>query len=144
VAAVYISSVLKLPPTDKVYLIGMSGVETELAGQGISWIGGTSTEDTQLGPFDLHNFERDASVKVVLCGGDKFITYKKLSKAFQYLIGEKPCEFLSVSMDRVVPGQGGTHLAAGALTYTLSCALGREPLLLGKPGRAMWDCIVAK
>lgn len=40
-AAVYISSVLKLPRDKKVYVIGMSGIEEELLEEGISFIGGT-------------------------------------------------------------------------------------------------------
>lgn len=40
-AAVYISSVVKLPKDKKVYVIGMSGMEEELANEGIQYLGGT-------------------------------------------------------------------------------------------------------
>jgi 4-nitrophenyl phosphatase len=40
-SAVYISSVMKLPKDQKVYVIGMSGIEEELRGEGVSFIGGT-------------------------------------------------------------------------------------------------------
>lgn len=40
-AAVYISSVLKLPKDKKVYVVGMSGIEEELREEGISFLGGT-------------------------------------------------------------------------------------------------------
>jgi ribonucleotide monophosphatase NagD (HAD superfamily) len=40
-AAVYISSVIKLPKDQKVYVIGANGLEQELAEEGISFIGGT-------------------------------------------------------------------------------------------------------
>ena len=41
VATVYISTVLKLPKTQKVYVIGMEGLEEELAGEGVASVGGT-------------------------------------------------------------------------------------------------------
>lgn len=39
-SAVYISSVMKLPKDQKVYVIGMSGIEEELRDEGVSFIGG--------------------------------------------------------------------------------------------------------
>lgn len=40
-AAVYISSVVKLPKDKKVYVIGQAGLEEELQDEGIAYIGGT-------------------------------------------------------------------------------------------------------
>ena len=40
-SAVYLSSVIKLPKTKKVYVIGMGGLEEELRDEGISYLGGT-------------------------------------------------------------------------------------------------------
>lgn len=37
----YLSSVMKLPKDQKVYVIGMSGLEEELGDEGVSFIGGT-------------------------------------------------------------------------------------------------------
>lgn len=124
------------------YLLGMSGTEAELTAEGISWIGGTSADENTLEPFDLSTFKMDENVKVVLCGGDKAINYSKLSKAFQYL--QAGCHFLSVNLDPKVPGKGGMHLGAGAVTFALVSAIGKDPTLIGKPGRPMWDCIAAK
>lgn len=39
--AVYLSSIMKLPKDKKVFVVGMSGLEEELAEEGISFIGGT-------------------------------------------------------------------------------------------------------
>ena len=40
-AAVYISSVIKLPKEKKVYVVGMSGLEEELRNEGIEILGGS-------------------------------------------------------------------------------------------------------
>ena len=40
-AAVYLSTVIELPKTKKVYVIGMAGLEEELRDEGISFVGGT-------------------------------------------------------------------------------------------------------
>ena len=48
-AAVYISSVMKLPKDKKAYVIGMSGIEEELREEGVAFIGGT-VRPLQLAP----------------------------------------------------------------------------------------------
>jgi len=53
-AAVYISSVIKLPKDKKVYVIGMSGIEDELREEGISFIGGT-VRPIQPTPLRIHS-----------------------------------------------------------------------------------------
>ncbi|KAF8752214.1 phosphatase [Rhizoctonia solani] len=83
-AAVYLSSVIKLPKDKKVYVIGMKGLEEELEEEGISYIGGTDPADNTLNSFNLP-FEPDPAVAAVVCGLDTSINYTKLSKAFQYL-----------------------------------------------------------
>ncbi|EEB92750.1 hypothetical protein MPER_08697 [Moniliophthora perniciosa FA553] len=50
-AAVYISSVMKLPKTKKVYVIGMKGLEEELTDEGVSFIGGTLIAPSDLLPL---------------------------------------------------------------------------------------------
>lgn len=40
-AAVYLSTVINFPKDKKVFVIGMEGLEEELANEGISFIGGT-------------------------------------------------------------------------------------------------------
>lgn len=81
-SAVYLSRVLKFPKDKKVYVLGERGIEEELEAEGISYVGGTCTEDQ--GDFEEDDFERivpDESIGAVLCGLDQHISYKKLSKA---------------------------------------------------------------
>jgi len=40
-AAIYLSSIIKIPKDKKVYVIGQSGLEEELREEGIQYMGGT-------------------------------------------------------------------------------------------------------
>ncbi|KAI9567652.1 HAD-like domain-containing protein [Boletus coccyginus] len=144
VAAVYISSVMKLPQDKKVYVIGMSGLEEELRDEGISFTGGTNSTDNTLEPFSLGNFTLDPDIAAVLCGFDLKINYTKLSKAFQYLTRNPGCQFLVTNEDSTFPTADGLLPGSGSLSAPLRVALGRDPITIGKPAKIMLDCIQAK
>ncbi|KAL0945922.1 hypothetical protein HGRIS_012203 [Hohenbuehelia grisea] len=143
-SAVYLSSVVKLPKDQKVYVIGMAGMEEELREEGIAYVGGTDPADCTLGQLSLTDFELDTSVGAVLCGLDTDVTYKKLSKAFQYLTRNPGCLFLASNEDSTYPINGGLLPGAGAISAPLRFALGRDPIAIGKPASTMLDCIKAK
>ncbi|KAF7329669.1 4-nitrophenylphosphatase [Mycena kentingensis (nom. inval.)] len=143
-AAVYISSVVKLPKDKKVYVIGMKGMEEELHEEGVSFIGGTDPADSTVAPFSLADFTLDPSVGAVLCGLDTAINYTKLSKAFQYLKRNSGCLFLVTNEDSTYPAGDGLLPGAGSISAPLRYALGRDPVAIGKPASTMLDCIKAK
>ncbi|CAK5279426.1 unnamed protein product [Mycena citricolor] len=143
-AAVYISSVMKLPKDKKVYVIGMKGMEEELQGEGVSFIGGMDPADCTLETFSLDHFTLDPDVGAVLCGLDTNINYTKLSKAFQYLTRNPGCAFLVTNEDSTYPAGAGLLPGAGAISAPLRYALGRDPISIGKPASTMLDCIKAK
>ncbi|KZS96822.1 2-phosphoglycolate phosphatase [Sistotremastrum niveocremeum HHB9708] len=150
-AAVYISSVLKLPKDEKVYVIGMDGIEQELAEEGVAFEGGTDPADNTLAPFSLKNFKPDPAISAVLIGLDTSINYTKLSKAFQYLNrpasegkSGKPVHFLVTNQDPTYPAGDGLLPGAGSISAPLRYSLKKDPISLGKPGKTMLDCIQAK
>ncbi|KAJ7056859.1 HAD-like domain-containing protein [Mycena amicta] len=143
-AAVYISSVIKLPEGKKVYVIGMKGMEEELRDEGVSFLGGTDPADCTLAPFSLADFTLDPDVGAVVCGLDTAINYTKLSKAFQYLTRNPGCHFLATNKDSTYPAGDGLLPGAGAVSAPLRYALGRDPVAIGKPASTMLDCIKAK
>ena len=49
--AVYVSTIMKLPKDKKVFVVGMKGLEEELAEEGISFIGGTVCAFTTVFPI---------------------------------------------------------------------------------------------
>jgi len=142
---------MKLPKNQKVYVIGAEGLEQELASEGISYLGGTSEEDSRAGDFKVADFKPDTSVSAVLCGLDTSITYTKLAKAFIYLTrpasecpGGRATEFLVTNEDPTYPAGHALLPGAGSISAPLRFSLKRDPLSLGKPSRGMMDCIKAK
>ncbi|PAV17763.1 2-phosphoglycolate phosphatase [Pyrrhoderma noxium] len=144
-AAVYLSSVVKLPKDKKVFVIGQTGLEEELRNEGVPFTGGTDTKDSTLEAFDPTSYEPDPTIGAVLCGFDGKINYTKLCKAFIHLNTNPSCLFLATNTDATYPDEGGRLcLGAGSISAPLRYALGREPLVLGKPSQIMMDCIKAK
>ncbi|KAJ7104162.1 HAD-like domain-containing protein [Mycena belliarum] len=143
-AAVYISSVMKLPKHKKVYVIGMKGMEEELHEEGVAFLGGMDPADCTLEPFSLADFTLDPDVGAVLCGLDTNINYTKLSKAFQYLTRNPGCVFLATNEDSTYPVADGLLPGAGSISAPLRYALGKDPISIGKPATTMLDCIKAK
>lgn len=141
-AAVYLSSVLRLPKSQKAYVVGAHGLEEELAEEGISFIGGTDPKDNTLASFSLADFVPDPDVGAVVCGLDKKVNYTKLSKALQYLL--KGCAFVATNEDSTYPIAHGLLPGAGAVIAPLKTASGREPVCTGKPSTIMLDCIKTK
>ncbi|CAE6472692.1 unnamed protein product [Rhizoctonia solani] len=142
-AAVYLSSVIKLPKDKKVYVIGMKGLEEELEEEGISYIGGTDPADNTLNSFNLP-FEPDPAVAAVVCGLDTSINYTKLSKAFQYLTRNEGCLFIATNEDSTYPTNGGLLPGAGSISAPLRYSLKRDPVSTGKPHATMLGCVKAK
>ncbi|KDR76871.1 hypothetical protein GALMADRAFT_245964 [Galerina marginata CBS 339.88] len=143
-AAVYLSSVINLPKTKKVYVIGQGGLEEELRDEGLTFIGGTDPADNTLEPFSLSDFTLDPDVAAVVCGLDTQINYTKLSKAFQYLTRNPGCHFIATNEDSTYPSAHGLLPGAGSISAPLRYALGKDPICTGKPASTMLDCVKAK
>ncbi|RDA92872.1 hypothetical protein CP533_2892 [Ophiocordyceps camponoti-saundersi (nom. inval.)] len=147
-AAVYISRILKLPPgRNKVFVIGEAGVETELAAEGVPFIGGSDvafrrdvTADDFKGIADGSLL--DPQVAVVLCGLDFHVNYLKLAHALHYL--RRGALFLATNLDSTLPMHHDLFIGAGSVLAPLANATGKTPLELGKPSQAMMDAIEGK
>jgi len=142
--AVYCSTVLNFKKGDRVYIIGMSGIEEELDAEGIGHSGGSDPADLQSGPYELDQFTDDPSIKAVICGLDQYINYTKLSKALQYLTRNEGCHFIATNDDSTYPAKLGILPGAGSMFAPLTYILKRSPVSIGKPNKTMLDCIVAK
>lgn len=147
-AAIYISRILKLPAgKNKVFAIGESGMEQELAAEKIPFIGGTDSNlRRDIAPDDFENMANgsmlDPEVGVVLCGLDFHINYLKLALGLHYL--RRGALFLATNTDSTLPMHNDLFLGAGSCMIPLANAVGRQPLALGKPSQAMMDAVEGK
>lgn len=144
-AAIYISRILKLPPgKNKVFCIGESGMEQELAAEGVPFVGGTDPSlRRDMTPEDFTSIADgsalDPAVGVVLAGLDFHINYLKLSLGLHYL--QRGATFLATNTDSTLPNAHALFPGAGSVGAPLARAIGREPLALGKPSQAMMDAV---
>ncbi|BFZ56731.1 p-nitrophenyl phosphatase [Savitreella phatthalungensis] len=143
-SAVYIKRVLKLPEDKEVYVIGEEGIEAELRDEGVRYCGGTDpTERQPMTDEEYRSMRPDPKIGAVLCGLDRHINYKKLSRAFQYL-RNPDVHLLMTNIDSTYPTHGTLFPGAGSVSAPLLFATGREGKALGKPNAEMLDAIEAK
>ncbi|KAF1984306.1 4-nitrophenylphosphatase [Aulographum hederae CBS 113979] len=147
-AAIYISRILSLPPPkNKVFVLGESGIEAELASENIPFIGGTDPSlRRDITSEDFTNMANgsmlDPDVGVVLIGLDFHVNYLKLALAFQYL--QRGAIFLATNIDSTLPMAHSFFPGAGATGAGVVTAYGKTPVALGKPSQAMMDAIEGK
>ncbi|CCD42820.1 similar to 4-nitrophenylphosphatase [Botrytis cinerea T4] len=147
-SAIYISRILKLPaPKNKVFVLGESGIETELKTEGVEFIGGTDPAYRRdITPEDYKGIADgsllDDDVGVVLAGLDFHINYLKLCHAYHYL--RRGAVFLATNTDSTLPSNHTFFPGAGSISIPLINMIGKEPTALGKPNQAMMDSIEGK
>ncbi|KAK0515897.1 hypothetical protein JMJ35_001931 [Cladonia borealis] len=148
-AAIYISRILPLPPSQKtVFVLGEKGIETELDSENVPHIGGTDPSLQR--PIEQKDYEEiasgaalDPSVGVVLCGLDFHINYLKIALAYHYL--QRGAVFLATNIDTTLPSANALFPGAGTCAAPLVAMMGgKKPTSLGKPSQAMMDAIEGK
>lgn len=147
-SAIYIARILKLPPPkNKVFVLGESGIETELKSEGIEFIGGTDPAYRRdITPEDYKGIADgsllDDNVGIVLAGLDFHVNYLKLSHAYHYLA--RGAKFLATNLDSTLPNNHAFFPGAGSISISLVNMTGQQPIALGKPSQAMMDSIEGK
>ena len=147
-SAIYIARILRLPaPRNKVFVLGESGIESELREEGVPFLGGTDPAlRRDITPEDFQGLADgsllDPDVGVVLAGLDFHVNYLKLSMAYQYL--RRGAKFLATNLDSTLPMSHTFFPGAGSISVPLINMTGEHPLALGKPSQAMMDAIEGK
>ncbi|KAL9101600.1 MAG: hypothetical protein Q9163_003161 [Psora crenata] len=149
-SAIYISRILSLPPSkNKVYILGESGIETELRSEKIHCVGGSDPlyrRDIAADDYQkLASGEAlDKAVGAVLCGLDFHLNYLKLAFAYHY-ITQNNAVFLATNSDVTLPNENALFPGAGACAAPLVAMLGgMKPEELGKPSQKMMDAVQSK
>ena len=147
-SAIYIARILRLPaPRNKVFVLGESGIESELRAEGVPFLGGTDPAlRRDMTPDDFQGLADgsllDPDVGIVLAGLDFHVNYLKLSMAYQYL--RRGAKFLATNLDSTLPMSHTFFPGAGSISVPLINMTGEKPLALGKPSQAMMDAIEGK
>lgn len=74
---------------------------------------------------------------VVIAGLDRNLTYEKLKRATLEI--RRGAKFIATNTDRTLPTEEGLTPGAGSIVAALAAATDVEPLVIGKPGRPMFD-----
>ncbi|KAG0263769.1 hypothetical protein BG011_008095 [Mortierella polycephala] len=139
--AVYLRNILNFPSDKRVFVIGESGIVDELKDVGIESTGAADDSGAVMTHADFGSIEQDPTIGAVVCGFDININYIKLAKAFKYLSNpDQKVHFILTNNDTTFPAPNGIYPGTGSLVQPLITALGREPLVMGKPNKPMLDC----
>ncbi|KAK4705112.1 4-nitrophenyl phosphatase, partial [Phenoliferia sp. Uapishka_3] len=142
-SAAYLKNILHFPADKRVYVIGEKGIEDELDSVGVKYAGGTDPADNVfIDLMDFSSITADPSIGAVLCGLDMHFNYKKVAKAHRYLKENPGCHFLATNMDSTFPTHGNIYPGGGATVAPLIMCSGKNPIVVGKPEKAMMDCIL--
>ncbi|ODV59054.1 4-nitrophenylphosphatase [Ascoidea rubescens DSM 1968] len=143
-SAIYIEKILNVnKETDKVFVIGMRGIEGELREAGIKYIGGEDIRlDDKFSVEESEYFQNlDPSVKVVLAGLDLNINYHRLAIGLQYLLRPEVF-FVSTNIDSTFPNGKFKLPGAGTMIKALETCSNRKSISCGKPNLNMMKSII--
>lgn len=127
----------RLEKGSSLYVIGESGLVAELESIGFSCC--SQSIDTQLFPT-----KTDPSIRAVVVGLDRSISYYKLAYGTICLLNESDCLFVATNSDPTMPGQRTILPGAGAIIASLQTAVGRPPdVCVGKPSHELLDDIIS-
>lgn len=125
-----------------VYVLGSQGISDELNAVGIKnfGVGPDSTPD-DWAP-GMARFKVDSSVGAVVVGFDNQVSFKKLAKACSY-VKRPDCLFIASNADEAFPSPSPEIFVPGPGLYVsaIKTATGRDPIVLGKPGKYFFDII---
>lgn len=107
----------KMPALRRIYMIGEAALREALLEDG----------------FEIVEQGADA----VVVGLDRALSYEKLKRATLEIRGG--AKFIATNTDRTLPTEEGLTPGAGSLVAALVAATNVEPLVIGKPGRPMFE-----
>jgi len=140
------ASYLKEHQFDKeklIYIIGCEGLKGELTNAGFSCIGLDETKDkVSFEGIKNGEYKLNQRVGAVVIGFDIDVTFKKIMMAASYA-KDSNVLFLATNPDENAPIKGSELVipCTGSIISAVATAVGRDPIVLGKPSRYMYDAV---
>uniref|UniRef100_A0A915B0X2 4-nitrophenylphosphatase n=1 Tax=Parascaris univalens TaxID=6257 RepID=A0A915B0X2_PARUN len=129
-----------------VYLVGSAGLQRELMQEGIESFGvGPDPVQNYTNSDFIHEIDVSRPVRAVVVSYDVHINYVKIMKAINYI--EQPgVKFIATNEDATFPGPNPKVRIPGAGTNVMAVQYpaGKEPVVIGKPARPIFDYICEK
>lgn len=144
-----LASYLKSRDLEKVYVIGSPAIGTELDAQGIEHTGIGPTDEIIPDPGNFNykkELELDSNVDAVVVGFDHYFNYPKMVTGTTY-VEQKNCEFICTNDDASLPVASSSKAVipgTGTMVNAMRTAITKEPVILGKPHKTMWDALFAE
>eukprot|EP00850_Spirogloea_muscicola_P014148 SM000099S25254 [mRNA] locus=s99:487694:489707:- [translate_table: standard] len=126
----------------KVFVVGMGGIEEELDLAGIEHTGGTSFPMADTTLDEAAAADLDPHIGAIVAGLDTRFTYAKLAHATCLLHRSSSCLFVATNTDAGDPVNG--RMIPGTLVAALKVAAGREPVVVGKPEQLLLEMIISE
>ncbi|XP_045196986.1 uncharacterized protein LOC123551838 [Mercenaria mercenaria] len=147
IAAVFLKDILRV--NGKVYLVGGSGLKWELDQLDVDSVGfGLDPDVPTCDEQELLKYSFEDNIDAVLVGHDEYMSYNKIYKASSYICDPR-CHFIATNnVEKGIfignePSKRRMPLA-GMVVNAIADVAGRKPVVVGKPNRIMFDCILSK
>ncbi len=93
--------------------------------------------------FAVASWEQDERPDVVLVGVDYQLSYQRLTRATQAIMLHGAA-YLAVNTDVHYPTPVGPMPGAGAIAAAISAVTGKQPVIIGKPSRHMFETVLRR
>lgn len=127
----------------KAYVIGGPGIVEELRAQGVEPVGGPDEPMEAVTQAEFATLPVDPDIGAVVIGWDTRFAYGKLCRAALHLLEVPGCLFVATNRDAAIVSGGRLMPGGGPMVAAVEAAIGRAPLVAGKPGTEVVDLAVA-
>ncbi|KAK0426701.1 hypothetical protein QR680_009855 [Steinernema hermaphroditum] len=129
-----------------VYLLGTNGLAETLAKKGVQSFGvGPDHFESYTDTNFVMKVDTSRQIRAVVVSYDNHFSYIKLMKAINYL-RDQDVDFVATNEDLTFPGPHKDVLVpgSGSIVNSVRMAAGRDPVVMGKPHRPIFDFICAR
>ncbi|XP_047136118.1 glycerol-3-phosphate phosphatase isoform X1 [Hydra vulgaris] len=137
IAAVYAKDIVQ---AEKVFVIGSTGMKEELEDVGMKYVSFENEENqVYIAKNFMESFTKENGIGAVIVAYDPKFSLHHIAAAMQYL--SDPCiPYIATNTDNTFPiGNGKIGPGTGCIVNAVSTATERQPIIVGKPNRLMFD-----